>query len=115
MTLSAGDGSPHHEDEFVPPQRTVDSVLDPVQRSLFLLEQDTDAAITYFCGQLFAMDAEIRAMFPPAMDLQRMHFFRALARIAAGCGVRGDLAGLVPDAMIVRAAQAVMGAAPRPT
>ena len=54
-------------------------------------------------------------MFPPAMDLQRMHFFRALARIAAGCGVRGDLAGLVPDAMIVRAAQAVMGAAPRPT
>ncbi len=32
-------------------------------------------------------------MFPPAIDLQRMRFFRALARIAAG---RDDLAGLVP-------------------
>jgi len=52
--------------------------------------------MTYFYGQLFAMDAEITAMFPPAMDQQRMRFFRALARIAAGCGVRDDLAGLVP-------------------
>ena len=49
--------------------------------------------MTYFYGQLFAMDAEIRAMFPPAMDLQRMRFFRALTRIAAG---RDDLAGVVP-------------------
>jgi NAD(P)H-flavin reductase/hemoglobin-like flavoprotein len=96
MTLSAGDGSPHLEEEFVPPQGTVDSVLDPARRSFFLLEQDADAAMTYFYGQLFAMDAEIRAMFPPAMDLQRMRFFRALAGIASGCGVRGDLAGLVP-------------------
>jgi NAD(P)H-flavin reductase/hemoglobin-like flavoprotein len=93
MTLSAGDGSPHHEEEFVPPQGTVDSVLDPVRRSFFLLERDADAAMTYFYGQLFAMDAEIRAMFPPAMDVQRMRFFRALARIAAA---RGDPAGLVP-------------------
>lgn len=93
MTLSAGGGSPHHEEEFVPPQRTVDSVLDPAQRSFFLVEQDADAAMTYFYGQLFAMDAEIRAMFPPAMDLQRMRFFRALTRIAAG---RDDLARLVP-------------------
>jgi len=77
----------------VPPQRTVDSVLDPAQPSFFLLEQDADAAMTYFYGQLFAMDAEIRAMFPPAMELQRMRFFRALTRIAAG---RDDLARLVP-------------------
>jgi NAD(P)H-flavin reductase/hemoglobin-like flavoprotein len=96
MTLSAGGGSPHHEEEFVPPQRTVDSVVDPAQRSFFLLEQDADAAMTHFYGQLFAMDAEIRAMFPPAMDLQRMRFFRALTRIAAGSGVRDDLARLVP-------------------
>ena len=77
----------------MPPQRSVDSVVDPAQRSFFLLEQDADAAMTYFYGQLFAMDAEIRAMFPPAMDLQRMRFFRALTRIAAG---RDDLARLLP-------------------
>ena len=47
----------------------------------------------YFCGQPFAMDAEIRAMFPPAMDQRRMRFFRALARIAAS---QPDPAGLVP-------------------
>jgi NAD(P)H-flavin reductase/hemoglobin-like flavoprotein len=93
MTLSAGGGSPHHEEEFVPPQRTVDSVVDSAQRSFFLLEQDADAAMTYFYGQLFAMDGEIRAMFPPAMDPQRMRFFRALTRIVAG---RDDLARLVP-------------------
>jgi hypothetical protein len=77
----------------VSPQRTVDSTVDPAQRSFFLLERDADAAMTYFYGQLFAMDSEIRAMFPPAIDMQRMRFFRALARIAAG---RDDLAGLVP-------------------
>ena len=77
----------------MPPQRTVDSVVDSAQRSFFLLEEDADAAMTYFYGQLFAMDAEIRAMFPPAMDPQRMRFFRALTRIVAG---RDDLAGLVP-------------------
>jgi NAD(P)H-flavin reductase/hemoglobin-like flavoprotein len=92
MTVSAGAGSPHHEGEFVPPDGTVDSALDAVRRSFFLLEQDADTAMTYFYGQLFAMDAEIRAMFPPAMDVQRMRFFRALARIAEG---RDDPAGLV--------------------
>jgi hypothetical protein len=34
--------------------------------------------MTYFCAQLFAMDTEIRAMFPAAMDLQRRRFFEAL-------------------------------------
>ena len=54
----------------------------PVQASLFLLEPTADAAMTYFYGQLNAMDGEIRAMFPAAMDLQRRRFFRALVRIA---------------------------------
>jgi NAD(P)H-flavin reductase/hemoglobin-like flavoprotein len=45
---------------------------------------DADSAMTYFYGQLFAMDTEVRAMFPAAMDLQRAHFFRALTRIASG-------------------------------
>ena len=38
--------------------------------------------MTYFFAQLFAMDTEIRAMFPAAMDLQRRRFFEALVRIA---------------------------------
>jgi len=46
--------------------------------------------MTYFYGQLFAMDSEIRAMFPAAMDVQRKRFFRALARIAAGNGDAAD-------------------------
>ncbi len=55
----------------------------PAQICLFLLEPAADAAMTYFYGQLFAMDPEIRAMFPPAMDVQRRRFFAALVRIAA--------------------------------
>jgi NAD(P)H-flavin reductase/hemoglobin-like flavoprotein len=49
--------------------------------------------MTYFYGQLFAMDNEIAAMLPAAMDVQRRHFFRALTRIAAG---QDDPARLVP-------------------
>ncbi len=51
-----------------------------------MLESRADAAMTYFYGQLFAMDHEIRAMFPAAMDQQRRRSFRALARIAQGAG-----------------------------
>jgi NAD(P)H-flavin reductase len=42
--------------------------------------------MTYFYGQLFAMDTEIRAMFPAAMDVQRKRFFRALVRIVSDQG-----------------------------
>ena len=93
MTLSVGAGSPHSEEDFVLPESSGDSIADLVQRSFFLLGQVTGEVMTYFYGQLFAMDAEIRAMCPPAMDVQRMRFFRALARIAAG---QDDPAGLVP-------------------
>jgi NAD(P)H-flavin reductase len=58
-----------------------------------MLEPNADAAMTYFYGQLFAMDDEIRAMFPPAMDVQRRRFFHALVRMAAD---QGDPATLVP-------------------
>jgi NAD(P)H-flavin reductase/hemoglobin-like flavoprotein len=93
MSLSAGDGSPHHEEDFVPPEGTADSGIDPVRRAFFLLEGMADEPMTYFYGQLFAMDTEIRAMFPPAMDVQRRRFFGALARIAAA---HDDRAALVP-------------------
>ena len=39
--------------------------------------------MTYFYAQLFAMDTEVRAMFPAAMDVRR-RFFAALSHIAAG-------------------------------
>jgi NAD(P)H-flavin reductase/hemoglobin-like flavoprotein len=45
------------------------------------LESAADAAMNYFYGQLFAMDAEIAAMFPAAMEFQRRRFFRALTRV----------------------------------
>jgi NAD(P)H-flavin reductase/hemoglobin-like flavoprotein len=54
----------------------------PALASLSRLESASDAAMNYFYGQLFAMDTEIAAMFPAAMDVQRRRFFRALARIA---------------------------------
>ncbi len=63
------------------------------QASLFLLEPTADAAMTYFYGQLTAMDSEIRAIFPPAMDLQRRRLFRALVRVARD---QDDPAVLVP-------------------
>jgi NAD(P)H-flavin reductase len=40
--------------------------------------------MTYFYGQLFAMEPEIAAMFPPGLDGQRRRMFRALGKIAAG-------------------------------
>jgi len=49
--------------------------------------------MTYFYGQLFAMDTEIAAMFPAAMDVQRRRLFHALTRISAG---QDDPASVVP-------------------
>jgi len=60
-----------------------DAVRNPAQVSFWLLEPPADAAMTYFYAQLFAMDTEIRAMFPAAMDVQRRRFFQALSHIAA--------------------------------
>ena len=48
-----------------------DAVRNPAQVSFWLLEPAADAAMTYFYAQLFAMDTEIRVMFPAAMDVQR--------------------------------------------
>jgi NAD(P)H-flavin reductase/hemoglobin-like flavoprotein len=80
--MSAGDGSARHDGGLPPFNRTGGSADNPALASLFLLEPIADAAMTYFYGQLFAMDTEIRAMFPAAMDVQRRRFFRALVRMA---------------------------------
>jgi hemoglobin-like flavoprotein len=52
--------------------------------------------MTYFYAQLFAMDTEIRAIFPAAMDLQRRRFFEALGRIAEAQQSQADRDRLVP-------------------
>jgi hemoglobin-like flavoprotein len=52
--------------------------------------------MTYFYAQLFAMDTEIRAMFPAAMDVQRRRFFQALSHIAAAQEGQKDRDSLVP-------------------
>ena len=53
--------------------------------------------MTYFYGQLFAMDTEIRSMFPAAMDVQRKRFFQALTRIVAGQDDRDGLEGYLSE------------------
>jgi NAD(P)H-flavin reductase/hemoglobin-like flavoprotein len=91
--MSAGGGSGRHDGGSPPFNVTGGAAGNPTQASLFLLESTPDAAMTYFYGQLFAMDTEIRAMFPAAMDVQRRRFFRALVRIARD---QYDPAVLVP-------------------
>lgn len=56
----------------------------PAQASFSRLESAADAAMTYFYGQLFAMEPEIAAMFPAGLDAQRRRMFRALGKIAEG-------------------------------
>src|SRR5436305_11128924 len=95
--MSAGDeasrpaGGPASPAEGYPaPARPDDAARNPAQVSFWLLEPVADAAMTYFFAQLFAMDTEIRAMFPAAMDLQRRRFFEALGRIADAQPSRAD-------------------------
>src|SRR6201996_6242180 len=56
---------------------------DPLGRLLAAIDPVFDSAMTYFYGHLFAIEPQIRAMFPPAMDTQRKRFYQALTRIVA--------------------------------
>jgi NAD(P)H-flavin reductase len=92
--MPAGD-EPAKQTENVPAlSDRSDAVRNPAQVSFWLLEPAADAALTYFYGQVFAMDTEIGAMFPAAMDVQRKRFFRALTHIIAG---QDDRESLSPD------------------
>ncbi len=91
--MLAGGGSPRYDGGSGRFNGTGGAAGNPAQASLLLLQPTSDAAMTYFYGQLFAMDTEIRAMFPAAMDVQRKRFFRALVRIVQD---QGDAAVLVP-------------------
>jgi hypothetical protein len=74
--MSAGGESAHQADGFPAPNGPGDSHSNPAQISFWLLEPAADAAMTYFYGQLFAMDTEIGSMFPAAMDVRRKRFSR---------------------------------------
>ena len=55
----------------------------PLGRLLAAIDPVSDSAMTYFYGHLFAIEPQIRAMFPPAMDAQRKRFYQALTRLIA--------------------------------
>ena len=81
--MPAGDESARQSEGRPTPTGPGNAVRNPAQVSFWLLEPTADAAMTYFYAQLFAMDAEIRAMFPAAMDEQRRRFFQAISHIAS--------------------------------
>ena len=64
--MSAGGESAYQAEGVAAPRSPGDADRNPAQVSFWLLEPAADAAMTYFYGQLFAMDTEIRAMFPAA-------------------------------------------------
>src|SRR6266702_2585266 len=94
--MSAGDESDSQTGGFVTPNSQGDAARNPAQVSFWLLASAADAAMTYFYAQLFAMDTEIRAMFPAAMDVQRRRFFEALGRIAGAQQSQADRDRPVP-------------------
>ncbi|MCD0449531.1 globin domain-containing protein [Actinocorallia sp. API 0066] len=52
-----------------------------VKESFAILEPDAPRAAAYFYGRLFAEHPDLRALFPPAMDVQRDRLLRALATV----------------------------------
>ncbi|MGW5159140.1 globin domain-containing protein [Nonomuraea wenchangensis] len=52
-----------------------------VKESFSVVEPHAERATAYFYGRLFAENPQLRAMFPPAMDVQRDRLFGALTRI----------------------------------
>ena len=96
VVIPAGNESARPAEGLPAPKVPADAVGNPAQVSFWLLEPVADAAMTYFYAQLFAMDTEIRAMFPAAMDRQRRRFFEALGRIADATQSQADRDRLVP-------------------
>ncbi len=48
--------------------------------------------MSYFYSHLFAIEPSVRAMFPPAMDTQRIRFYQALRRVVSSRDNGGQLA-----------------------
>jgi NAD(P)H-flavin reductase/hemoglobin-like flavoprotein len=69
-----------------PPPERVDTLLDPrlIKESWTLCEPVADKVASYFYARLFIENPELRDMFPPAMDVQRLRLLKALVRIVQG-------------------------------
>ncbi|WP_327085874.1 FAD-binding oxidoreductase [Nonomuraea sp. NBC_01738] len=67
--------------------------IDPalVRASFARVEPHAERAAAYFYGRLFAENAQLRALFPPVMDMRRDRLFAALGQILARVD---DLGGL---------------------
>ena len=96
VVMSASGESARPAEGLPAPSSPGDAVRNPAQVSFWLLEPVADAATTYFYAQLFTTDAEIRAMFPAATDLQRRRFFEALGWIADAQQSQAERDRLVP-------------------
>jgi len=61
-------------------------LLDPrlIKESWNLVEPVADKVAAYFYARMFIENPELRDMFPPAMDLQRLRLLKALVRIVQG-------------------------------
>ncbi|GAA4197790.1 FAD-binding oxidoreductase [Streptosporangium oxazolinicum] len=66
-----------------------------VKESYAVVEPAADKAAAYFYGRLFAESPHLRAMFPPAMDVQRDRLFSALTRIVWSLDSPGSLASFL--------------------
>ncbi|XVQ15228.1 globin domain-containing protein [Spirillospora sp. CA-255316] len=66
-----------------------------IKESFTWLEPVADEAIAYFYGRLFAAEPRLRALFPPAMDLQRDRLFHALTAIIWSMDSPGALAEML--------------------
>ncbi|MFG2001926.1 globin domain-containing protein [Spirillospora sp. NPDC048911] len=64
-----------------------------VKENFAQLGTSGDQAAAYFYGRLFAENPRLRAMFPPAMDVQRDRLFHALTKIVWSLDSPGTLAG----------------------
>ncbi|KAB2352664.1 globin domain-containing protein [Actinomadura rudentiformis] len=64
-----------------------------VKENFAQLGTSADKAAAYFYGRLFAENPRLRAMFPPAMDIQRDRLFHALTKIVWSLDSPGTLAG----------------------
>ncbi|MEW9550932.1 globin domain-containing protein [Nonomuraea sp. NPDC050783] len=62
-----------------------------VKESFSVVEPHADRATAYFYGRLFAENPHLRAMFPPAMNVQRDRLFGALTRIVWSLDSPGGL------------------------
>ncbi len=65
---------------------------DPLAELFAAIDPVSDAAMTYFYSHLFASEPSARAMFPPAMDTQRIRFYQALRRVVSVSDNDGQLA-----------------------